>query len=108
MQYAFLGKVAVLVDGIASSDAEIFAGGIQLLGLGKVIGMRSWGGAVGCSSTPSSRSWTDRDSRSPPSTTSAEVDDRAAGRRRPDIVVENPRWPPSTDTTSSSTLPSTT
>ena len=52
MQYAFLGKVAVLVDEMTSSDAEIFAAGIQQLGLGKVIGMRSWGGAVGYSSNP--------------------------------------------------------
>jgi hypothetical protein len=52
MQYAFMGKVAVLVDEMTSSDAEIFAAGIQRLGLGKVIGMRSWGGAVGYSSNP--------------------------------------------------------
>ena len=52
MQYAFLGKVAVLVDEMTSSDAEIFAAGIQQLGLGKVIGQRSWGGAVGYSSNP--------------------------------------------------------
>ena len=50
MQYAFQGKVAVLVDEMTSSDAEIFAAGIQRLKLGKVIGMRSWGGAVGYSS----------------------------------------------------------
>mmetsp|Transcript_11740 Transcript_11740/g.28473 ORF Transcript_11740/g.28473 Transcript_11740/m.28473 type:complete len:1484 (-) Transcript_11740:134-4585(-) len=52
MQYAFQGKVAVLVDEMTSSDAEIFAAGIQQLKLGKVIGMRSWGGAVGYSSNP--------------------------------------------------------
>jgi C-terminal processing protease CtpA/Prc len=52
MQYAFLGKVAVLVDEMTSSDAEIFAAGIQQLGLGKVIGARTWGGAVGYSSNP--------------------------------------------------------
>ena len=52
MQYAFRGKVAVLVDEMTSSDAEIFAAGVQRLGLGKVVGARTWGGAVGYSSNP--------------------------------------------------------
>jgi|TARA_B110000977_G_C11006479_1_gene465950 tricorn protease len=52
MQYAFRGKVAVLVDEMTSSDAEIFAAGVQQLGLGKVVGARTWGGAVGYSSNP--------------------------------------------------------
>jgi len=52
MQYAFRGKVAVLVDEMTSSDAEIFAKGIQQLNIGKVIGMRSWGGAIGYSGHP--------------------------------------------------------
>jgi len=52
MQYAFSGKVAVIVDEMTSSDAEIFAAGIQQLKLGAVIGMRSWGGAVGYSGNP--------------------------------------------------------
>jgi tricorn protease len=52
MQYAFRGKVAVLVDEMTSSDAEIFAAGVQELGLGKVVGARTWGGAVGYSSNP--------------------------------------------------------
>ena len=68
MQYAFLGKVAVLVDEMTSSDAEIFAAGIQQLGLGKVIGSGSWGGAVGYSSNPRARrSWTGAGSPSPAS-----------------------------------------
>jgi tricorn protease len=52
MQYAFRGKVAVLVDEMTSSDAEIFAAGVQQLGLGNVVGARTWGGAVGYSSNP--------------------------------------------------------
>ena len=52
MQYAFRGKVAVLVDEMTSSDAEIFAAGVQQLGLGAVVGARTWGGAVGYSSNP--------------------------------------------------------
>ena len=52
MQYAFRGKVTVLVDEMTSSDAEIFAAGVQQLGLGKVVGARTWGGAVGYSSNP--------------------------------------------------------
>ena len=55
MQYAFRGKVAVLVDEMtSSSDAEIFAAGVaSSLGLGKVDRhARTWGGAVGYSSNP--------------------------------------------------------
>ena len=43
------GKVVVLVDERTSSDAEIFALAARRLGVGTVIGQRTWGGAVGYS-----------------------------------------------------------
>ena len=46
MQYAFRGHVVVLVDQKSGSDAEAFAEGFRRLGLGKVIGMRTWGGEI--------------------------------------------------------------
>jgi hypothetical protein len=49
MQYAFSGEVVVLVDERTSSDAEIFALAARRLGVGTVIGQRTWGGAVGYS-----------------------------------------------------------
>ena len=53
MQYAFRGKVAVLVDEMTRRRTrEIFAAGVQQLGLGAVVGARTWGGAVGYSSNP--------------------------------------------------------
>jgi tricorn protease len=46
MQYAFRGPVVVLCDEWTSSDGEAFAEGFRRLGLGKVIGTRTWGGEV--------------------------------------------------------------
>ena len=46
MQYAFRGHMAVLVDQNTASDGEAFADGFRRLGLGDVIGMRTWGGEV--------------------------------------------------------------
>ncbi|MBB6048293.1 S41 family peptidase [Armatimonas rosea] len=46
MQYAFRGKVVVLCDESTASDGEAFAEGFKRLGLGKVIGTRTWGGEV--------------------------------------------------------------
>ena len=91
MQYAFMGKVAVLVDEMTSSDAEIFAAGIQRLGLGKVIGMRSWGGAVGYSSNPE-LALVDGSGFTIPSFGSYAGDRWMIEQQGvvPDIVVENP------------------
>ncbi|RPH53725.1 protease, partial [bacterium] len=44
--YAFRGHIAVLVDQDTASDGEAFAEGIKRLGLGKVIGTRTWGGEI--------------------------------------------------------------
>jgi tricorn protease len=50
MQYAFRGHMAVLVDEETASDGEAFAEGFRRLGLGKVIGVRTWGGEIWLSS----------------------------------------------------------
>ena len=46
MQYAFRGPIVVLVDEWTASDGEAFAEGFRRLGLGKVIGVRTWGGEI--------------------------------------------------------------
>nr|MCU0253310.1 S41 family peptidase [Acidobacteriota bacterium] len=46
MQYAFRGHVVVLVDQFTASDGEAFAEGFRRLGLGPVIGTRTWGGEI--------------------------------------------------------------
>ncbi len=51
MQYAFRGHVVVLCDQNTASDGEAFAEGFRRLGLGKVIGTRTWGGEVWLSSS---------------------------------------------------------
>jgi tricorn protease len=51
MQYAFRGHLVVLVDEHTASDGEAFAEGVRRLGLGKVIGTRTWGGEIWLSSS---------------------------------------------------------
>jgi tricorn protease len=46
MQYAFRGHMVVLVDQWTASDGEALAEGFKRLGLGKVIGTRTWGGEI--------------------------------------------------------------
>jgi tricorn protease len=46
MQYAFRGHLVVLVDQNTASDGEAFADGFRRLGLGPVIGERTWGGEI--------------------------------------------------------------
>lgn len=46
MQYAFRGHVVVLCNQHTASDGEAFAEGFRRLGLGKVIGTRTWGGEI--------------------------------------------------------------
>ena len=50
MQYAFRGHMVVLVDQNTASDGEAFAEGFRRLGLGEVIGTRTWGGEIWLSS----------------------------------------------------------
>lgn len=46
MQYAFRGHMVVLCDEYTASDGEAFTEGFRRLGLGKVIGTRTWGGEI--------------------------------------------------------------
>lgn len=46
MQYAFRGHLVVLCDENTASDGEAFTEGFRRLGLGKVIGTRTWGGEI--------------------------------------------------------------
>jgi tricorn protease len=46
MQYAFRGHIVVLCDQATASDGEAFSEGIKRLGLGKLIGVRTWGGEI--------------------------------------------------------------
>ena len=46
MQYAFRGHMVVLCDERTRSDGEAFTEGFRRLGLGKVIGTRTWGGEI--------------------------------------------------------------
>jgi tricorn protease len=46
MQYAFRGHMVVLCDEFTGSDGEAFTEGFKRLGLGKVIGKRTWGGEI--------------------------------------------------------------
>ena len=46
MQYAFRGHVVVLCNERTASDGEAFSDGFKRLGLGKVIGTRTWGGEI--------------------------------------------------------------
>jgi tricorn protease len=51
MHFAFRGQVVVLVNERTASDGEAFAEGFRRLGLGKVLGTRTWGGEVWLSSS---------------------------------------------------------
>jgi len=51
MQYAFRGHIVVLCDEYTASDGEAFSEGFRRLGLGKIIGTRTWGGEIWLSSS---------------------------------------------------------
>jgi tricorn protease len=46
MPFAYRGHIAVIVDQETASDGEAFAEGVRRLGLGVVIGSRTWGGEI--------------------------------------------------------------
>ncbi|RYY58134.1 MAG: protease [Chitinophagaceae bacterium] len=46
MQYAFRGHMVIICDQMTASDGEAVCEGFRRLGLGKVIGMRTWGGEI--------------------------------------------------------------
>jgi len=49
-QFSFRGHIVVLIDEKTSSDGEGFSRGMSELGLGKLIGTRTWGGGIWLSS----------------------------------------------------------
>ncbi len=49
-QFAFRGHIIILIDEKTSSDGEGFSRGISELGLGKLVGTRTWGGGIWLSS----------------------------------------------------------
>jgi tricorn protease len=51
MQWAFRGHLVVLCDAWTASDGEAFTEGFRRLGLGRVIGTRTWGGEIWLSSS---------------------------------------------------------
>ena len=51
MQYAFRGHMVILCNQATASDGEAVTEGFRRLGLGKVIGMRTWGGEIWLSSS---------------------------------------------------------
>ncbi len=51
MQHAFRGHMVVLCNEFTASDGEAFSEGFRRLGLGKVIGTRTWGGEIWLSSS---------------------------------------------------------
>ncbi len=51
-QYAFDGPMTMLINGYSSSGGDAFPYYFRKLGLGKLIGQRTWGGLVGYSGTP--------------------------------------------------------
>jgi tricorn protease len=51
MQYAFRGHIVALCNQDTSSDGEAVIEGLRRLGLGKIIGVRTWGGEIWLSST---------------------------------------------------------
>lgn len=46
MQYAFSGHMVLLMNEFTASDGEAISEGFRRLGLGKVIGTRTWGGEI--------------------------------------------------------------
>ncbi len=50
MQFAFRGHLVVICNEFTASDGEAFSEGFRRLGLGKVIGTRTWGGQIWLSS----------------------------------------------------------
>ena len=46
MPFAFRGPMVILCDQATASDGEAVSEGFRRLGLGKVIGMRTWGGEI--------------------------------------------------------------
>ncbi len=85
-----VGPKVVLIDKYSMSDGDLFPYGFRQLGLGKLIGMRSWGGVVGISG---SLPYIDGADMRVPFFTSYSVDESKwiieGYGVEPDIVVDN-------------------
>jgi len=46
------GPVVMLADEFAGSDGDIITAAVKLLGLGPVVGTRTWGGVIGIEGIP--------------------------------------------------------
>jgi tricorn protease len=89
MPFAYRGHIAVLVDQETASDGEAFAEGVRRLGLGVIIGTRTWGGEIWGSG---GSALLDRGTASVPDTGvfSAQGEWLIEGRGvEPDVVVDN-------------------
>ncbi len=92
MPFAFRGHMVILCDQVSSSDGEAVLEGFRRLGLGKVIGMRTWGGEV----------WLRMDNRLVDNGIASAAELGVYGAERkwlieghgvdPDIVVDNLPW----------------
>ncbi len=82
------GPKVCLVDKYSSSDGDLFPYGFQKLGIGKVIGVRTWGGIVGISG---SKPYLDGQDVRTPFFTSYSTDGKWIVENRgvdPDIIVD--------------------
>ncbi len=90
---AFVGPMVCLLDEFSASDGDIFPFRFKTLGLGKLVGKRSWGGVVGIRG---SLPIVDGGTLTRPEFTFYSVDGKQwmiEGRGvEPDIVVDNDPW----------------
>lgn len=87
-----VGPKVTLIDKYSASDGDLFPHGFRALGLGTIIGTRSWGGIVGISG---SLPFVDGTDLRIPQFTSLSMDGEwiIEGKGvKPDIVVENDPW----------------
>jgi tricorn protease len=87
-----VGPKVALVDKYSASDGDLFAHGFQALGIGTVIGTRTWGGIVGISG---SLPFVDGTNIRIPQFTSISMDGNwmiEGVGVTPDIIVENDPW----------------
>ncbi len=87
-----VGPKVTLIDKYSASDGDLFPHGFRALGLGTIIGTRSWGGIVGITG---SLPFVDGTDLRIPQFTSLSMDGEwiIEGKGvKPDIVVENDPW----------------
>ena len=90
---AFVGPMVCLLNEFSASDGDIFPYRFKTLGLGKLIGKRSWGGVVGIRG---SLPFVDGGTMTRPEFTFYSIDGRQwmieGHGVDPDIVVDNDPW----------------